>query len=266
MPPLLRGTLLAAVFAIAVPGTARAVDPYGSLVLPNGTVKFPYGYSNAHLTCRPLLVCDITLGDQEAILNVAVGDSVRWIVASANSGPGGTTPHVFVKPTELNLTTNLVVTTTRHTYYIDLTSAKTSGPSRIGFYYPDEEREARRNALLVARIAAAQAAAQAVRPVPTPSPIPPRLEFRYKMYGDPSILPHLVYNDGAHIYLQYEKLPPDLPIPYAASSGGSEQIVNYRVAGTTIVVDGLPAGIDLILNAGVGKHGKGELHGYVRRV
>ncbi len=262
LSPLVRGALLAAVFAIAVPETARAVDPYGALVLPNGTVKFPYGYANAHLTCRPLLVCDITLGNQEAILNVAVGDSVRWIVASANSGPGGTTPHVFVKPTEFNLTTNLVVTTTKHTYYIDLTSAKSSGPSRIGFYYPDEEREARRNALLVERIAAAQAA----RPVPTPSPIPPRLEFRYTMSGDASILPHLVYNDGAHIYLQYEKLPPDLPVPYATSSGGSEQIVNYRVAGTTIIVDGLPKGIDLILNAGVGKHGKGELHGYVRQV
>jgi len=243
-----------------IPALGSAPQAYSSYFATNGVLKFPYGYSNARVECRPLVVCDVMLASQENVLNVAVGDSVRWIVASASSGPGGTTPHVFIKPTQFDLETNLVITTTRHTYYIDLVSSRDGGAARIAFYYPDEEREARRNALYLARLEAARALI-----TPSPTPVPPQLSFAYRMYGEPSILPRTVYNDGTHVYLQYDKLPADLPVPYAITASGTEQTSNYRVLGTTIVIDGLLSGVDLVSNIGVGLHGKTDLRAYIRR-
>ena len=71
---------------------------------PDGSTRYVFGTNiEPLLTCRPLFVCDVTLQAGERILNIAIGDSVRWIVATAQSGPGGETPHIFLKPTERDL-------------------------------------------------------------------------------------------------------------------------------------------------------------------
>src|SRR5713226_2039452 len=86
-------------------------------------VQYPYGLSEAVVTCQPLRVCDIELEAGEEILNVSLGDSSRWLASPAFSGDGdGLTPHVLVKPTELGIATNAVITTTRRTYYFGLVS------------------------------------------------------------------------------------------------------------------------------------------------
>ena len=65
-------------------------------------VQYPYGLTEAVVTCQPLRVCDIELEAGEEILNVSLGDSSRWLASPAFSGDGeGLTPHVLVKPTEL---------------------------------------------------------------------------------------------------------------------------------------------------------------------
>jgi hypothetical protein len=103
----------------------------------DGMLRFPFGDTTPpSLSCAPLYVCDITLQPGERILNLAIGDSVRWVVAPATSGSGGITPHILIKPTDAGLATNLLVTTDKHTYEFDLHSSKNQPMRRVGFSYP----------------------------------------------------------------------------------------------------------------------------------
>jgi type IV secretion system protein TrbG len=233
-----------------IPAVTQAAD---------GSTRYVFGTNiEPLLTCRPLFVCDVTLQAGERILNIAIGDSVRWVVATAQSGPGGETPHLFLKPTERDLATNLVVTTTKRTYYLRLNSADFLSSPRISFSYPDDDAAA---ALARAAAQRAQAAEDAaVRPVLPPS----QLDYNYRIQGAHEILPDRVYNDGVHSFIEYARLPADLPVVYAVAPDGSDQIVNYRLRETTFVVDGIASGFDLVLNGGTGKHGRGEQRAYVR--
>src|SRR6202012_3551599 len=156
-------------------------------------------------------------------------------------------PHVFVKPTETSLQTNLVITTTKRVYYMRLQSTPLGQTPRVSFAYPleDAQREAEREA--AARQAADEAAAE--RALSLPLVPPEQLDTRYREVGDKSFMPDRVYNDGVHTYLEYKTLPNDLPVILAIADDGSDQIVNFRLSGTTFVVDSLHSGYDLVLNA-----------------
>src|SRR5437867_11531488 len=103
-------------------------------------IQYPCGLAEAVVTCQPLRVCDIELEAGEEILNVSLGDSSRWLVSPAFSGDAeGLTPHVLVKPTELGIATNAVITTTRRTYYLGLVSrTDATHVRRVKFYYPQD--------------------------------------------------------------------------------------------------------------------------------
>src|SRR3989440_12715345 len=80
-------------------------------------IQYPYGLTEAVVNCQPLRVCDIELEAGEEVMNVSLGDSTRWLANPAFSGDRDTmTPHVLVKPTELGIATNAVITTSRRTY------------------------------------------------------------------------------------------------------------------------------------------------------
>lgn len=241
------------------PQTAPPVRMPAVTQAPDGSTRYVFGTNvEPLLTCRPLFVCDVTLQAGETILNIAIGDSVRWVVATAQSGPGGATPHVFLKPTERDLATNLVITTTKRTYYLRLDSADFLSSPRISFSYPDDDAAA---ALAKAAAQRAQAAEDAaVRPVLPPS----QLDYNYRIEGAREILPQRAYNDGVHSFIDYETLPTDLPVVYAVAPDGADQIVNYRLRGKTFVVDGVASGFDLVLDGGTGKHGRGERRAYIR--
>jgi type IV secretion system protein TrbG len=227
-----------------VPAISRAAD--GSLQYVFGTTVQPL------ITCQPLFVCDVTLESGETVENIAIGDSVRWVLASAQSGPGGTTPHVLVKPTELGLATNLIITTTKRTYYLRLASANFSSSSHISFSYPDDIAAA------VEAKAAADRQAEEDKAAALPVLPPDQLDYRYRIQGAKEILPERAYNDGVHTFVTFAALPTDLPVVYAVAPDGSDQIVNYRLRGLTFIIDGIPSGVDLVLNGGTGKHGRGE--------
>jgi type IV secretion system protein VirB9 len=235
-----------------------AVDP-APVEAPDGSLRYPYGgKTQPLLTCRPLYVCDVILEQGETILNIAIGDSLRWVIAPAQSGPGGSTPHVFVKPTDVNLATNLVITTTKRVYYIRLKSDTAALAPRISYSYPEEE---------AAAIAAREAIERAsIEDKATELPLlpPDQLDYNYRIQGPKQILPQKVYNDGVHSFIEYTALPTDLPVVYAVAPDGSDQIVNFRLRGTIFIVDGIPSGFDIVLNGGTGKHGRGELRVFVR--
>jgi len=222
----------------------------------DGVVRYPFPGATPTLACAPLTVCTIALQSGEAVSGLATGDSERWIIATSPSGPGGSTPLVLVKPKADSLQTNLVIATTAHVYYVQLISTRQWSNGRIAFYYPAEE--------LAAQAAAAAKRAEEESENATPPPQP--VDRSYTIRGAAQITPREAYNDGTHTYVRYDKLPSDVPVVVAVAPDGTNQIVNYRLLDTTFVIDGVPSGVDLILNAGTGKHGRGELRVAIRHI
>ena len=67
----------------------------------------------------------IALQPGEELVTVAAGDTVRWIVGDTSSGAGADLRvSVLVKPIRSGLKTNLVITSNRRTYLLELTSTE----------------------------------------------------------------------------------------------------------------------------------------------
>ena len=233
----------------------------GPFIGADGAMHYPIDApAEASLACVPLFICDVTLEANETVLNIATGDSARWLIAAAQSGPGGDTPHVLIKPTSLGLRTNLIVTTNRHTYYLRLSSASTTPYSRLAYFYPDDEAAAAAAAAEAERVR--ELAREADAPIKPTGPV----DTSYRLWGDSTFLPFRVYADAVHTFIEYAKLPTDLPVLFAVSADGNDQIVNYRLKDTIFIIDGTPPNIDLVLNAGTGTHGRGERRVHIRHL
>jgi P-type conjugative transfer protein TrbG len=260
-PATVAPTLAPAPAATMAPPPVILQESRGPYIGTDGALHYPIDApAEPSLACVPLFVCDVTLEANESILNIATGDSARWLIAAAQSGPGGDTPHVLIKPTSLGLRTNLIVTTNRHVYYLRLNSASTTPYSRLQYFYPSDEAAAAAAAVQAQRIA--ELAREADQPLKPVGPV----DTSYRLWGDSSFLPFRVYADAQHTFIEYSKLPSDLPVLFAVSSDGNDQIVNYRLKDTIFIIDGTPPNIDLVLNAGTGRHGNGERRVHIRHL
>lgn len=195
----------------------------------DGKVVFLYGEVQPSVVCSPLQVCDIELQAGEVVRDVLVGDTVRWKVEPATSGPvGGQAVHLIVKPSESGLVSSMVVTTSRRTYHIQLKSHQTQYMARVGFEYPEDvnEKFAEINARIEASI------------IPGAGVPAENLNFGYRTSGRARWKPTRVYSDGAKTYIQFPSsfAGQDAPVLFVVS-GGENRIVNYRLKGTTMIVD-----------------------------
>lgn len=221
----------------------------------SGFVIFPFGESQPVLTCQPLRVCEIALQAGEEILDVALGDASRWHAEKMESGPADArVPHVVVKPTEAGLATNLVVSTTRRVYHVALVSADDASGGyarRARFYYPHD---------LVARWKSEQERARARREAEQREVVArgPRLEpeavnFGYEVRGDRTTWrPTQVFDDGVRVYLRMPEAMrvTEAPALFVRMRDGEKALVNYRVRGTTYVVDRLFERAVLVVGTG----------------
>ena len=81
----------------------------------------------------------IALQPGEDLVTVAAGDTVRWIVGDTSSGSGADLRvNVLVKPIRSGLKTNLVITTSRRTYLLELTSTEKTWMASVSWDYPKD--------------------------------------------------------------------------------------------------------------------------------
>lgn len=211
---------------------------------PDGSVIHLYGQSQPTLECSPLHLCEIALQAGEVVNDVLVGDSVRWQIEAATSGsPEGQRVHLVVKPAEAGLATSMVVTTSRRTYHIALKSGQHGYMARMAFSYPQEIRQS------------IEAANQRLKDTIIPGAGVPaeQLNFDFSITGSARWKPTRVYTDGIKTYIQFPShlRTGDAPILFIQSQG-QQQIVNYRLEDTMMIVDYL---VDhAILLSGVGDH------------
>ena len=178
----------------------------------------------------PLRVTTLTLSPGETLQSKAAGDTVRWQIGEASSGSGADArTHVMLKPLQQNLATNLVLTTNRRVYLIELKSGSAETFNAAVAWIVDE-------------------LAPEVEPAPMLQPSAPLIDpdavldgrYRIEPRGRrPRWTPTSVFNDGRRTFITFA---PDMqvdeaPALFVTAADGERQMVNYRQLGGLFIVD-----------------------------
>ncbi|WP_298013360.1 P-type conjugative transfer protein TrbG, partial [uncultured Castellaniella sp.] len=189
----------------------------------------------------PGRVTVIRLQPGEDLVTVAAGDTVQWIVGDTASGSGANRRvAVMVKPVRVGIKTNLVITTSRRTYLLELTSTPKAWMASVSWEYPKDQ--------MLALQAQAQAA-DAQAPVAGGLSLD-QLHFRYTITGDdPPWKPVRAFDDGRHVYIQFPAgiAQGELPPLFVVGPDGKGELVNYRFRAPYDVVDRLFGAAELRL-------------------
>ncbi|MGB3291319.1 MAG: P-type conjugative transfer protein TrbG [Burkholderiaceae bacterium] len=183
----------------------------------------------------------IALQPGEELVTVAAGDTVRWIVGDTSSGSGADLRvNVLVKPIRSGLKTNLVITTNRRTYLLELTSTEKTWMASVSWEYPKDRMLALQRQNQVA---------QASAPVDTGLALE-NLHFRYAVSGsNPPWKPLRAFDDGRKVYIQFPAgiAQGELPPLFVIGAEGDGQLVNYRFRSPYYIVDRLFGAAELRL-------------------
>jgi type IV secretion system protein VirB9 len=184
-------------------------------------------------------VTEIALQPGEKLVSVSAGDTVRWVVGDTTSGEGkDATVHVLVKPIASDLETNLLISTDRRTYHLEMHSSQATYMASVSWTYSQSEL-----------LALKKQQADTAITLPEPEVNIERLRFRYRIEGDAPWRPRHVFDDGAKVYIQFPAgvSQSEAPPLFVIGPDGKPALVNYRVRGTTYIVDRLFAAAELRL-------------------
>lgn len=245
--PSLTATVLVALATAAVIPNASAADVakanYQTAEAQRAQSAIVYQYhpnSVYNLNTKKNFISDIQLQAGESITYIAGGETINWMIDTATVNG---VPHVYIKPIQENVVTNLVVNTNRHTYRL-LVFSEDAYNNIIMWEYPDEVRE--------------QMMKEQARPV-----YPSRAEKLYmdthmeqdkngiwqnkklnyhysiKNHSVPDdTVPTEIYDDGQRTYIKIpEKNKYDFPTLYLVNDRSELTLVNYRVMGQYLVAD-----------------------------
>lgn len=218
--------------------TGSGPDPYmvgGKLVYVHGGGGIPT------IIAAPMRVCDVELQAGESVNEVVLGDSSRWMV---EPGSAGNTTHLFIKPVDAGLETSVVITTDRRVYHLRLVSHHSDHMPYVGFTYSGD----------IQRMAVSQKQTEAKDKEWKSTEIDGQyidlsnLNFNYEIRGKAAWKPERVYDDSVKTYI---RLPGsvrsgEMPV-LLVKKGDMDVLVNYRVKGTTMMVDGLFEEIALVV-------------------
>ena len=193
----------------------------------------------------PLQVVDVELEPGEMVNEIVVGDSARWQV---ESGSAGASTHLFIKPIDVGLESSAGVTPDRRVYHLRLVSRKNDYTPYVGFVYADDLRRQ------VAANQAQQQRQQKWKSTEDQSGATTdlsKLNFAYDVSGSAPWKPERVYDDGRKMYIQLPSSTGSGEMPaLLVKKGQKDVLVNYRVKGLTIEVDGLFPHLALVVGVG----------------
>jgi len=231
------------------PPTARVEDANKAALLEptkhgyiNAIQVYPYAKGALYrLYAAPERVSDIALQPGEKLTAVSAGDTVRWVIGDTMSGTGDNQrTHMLVKPFAPGLKTNLVITTDRRAYHLQLESTETTAMAAISWTYPSDQITALRRQ---------NAAAEAALPVVS-NLVLENIRFRYRISGDnPPWKPVRAFDDGHKVYIEFPRRidQGETPPLFVVGTDGGSKLVNYRMRGNYYVVDRLFAAAELRL-------------------
>lgn len=216
---------------VAAANRAATQQPQTQAFL-NAVQVFPFADGAIYqVYTAPGAVTDIALQPGESLIAVAAGDTVRWVVGDTTSGSGTEKrTHILVKPFASGLATNLVITTDRRSYHLQLTATSRTAMAALSWTYPADQ-------LIALRRAADQALAAA--PVAEGLSVD-SLHFNYAISGDNAAWrPQRAFDDGRQTFVEFPAsiVVGEAPPLFIVGPTGEAELVNYRVSGRFYVVD-----------------------------
>jgi P-type conjugative transfer protein TrbG len=192
----------------------------------------------------PGQITDIALEPGERLTGagpIAAGDTARWIIGDTESGSGATRRvHVLVKPSRPDITTNLVITTDRRIYMLELRSGPKPYMPAVAWAYPRTQT----------------GQGQGIPATPVIPAVAAR-NYRYGLTGDtPPWRPISVYDDGRRVYVEFPRgiVQGEMPPIFVIGPDGEAQIVNSRIYRNILIVDRLFGAAELRLGGGKQQH------------
>ncbi|MDR1057823.1 MAG: P-type conjugative transfer protein TrbG [Coxiellaceae bacterium] len=178
----------------------------------------------------PLNVTDIQFQNNEHIVAVGAGDTLRWQVSKTYSGIGANRQeHLLIKPMDEGLSNSLVVTTDQRTYHLMLHSTPKTYMASVTWRYPESDG-------LVTKFEDAESSIDDI----TSGVDLNKLSFNYQVKlirgPQPDWYPRMVFTDGGKTYIKFSSQIQDVPTLFIGDNK-SNQITNYRVHGNYYIVD-----------------------------
>ncbi|WP_306253322.1 P-type conjugative transfer protein TrbG [Parvularcula sp. IMCC14364] len=194
----------------------------------NAVQIYPYTPGALYqLYTAPGQVSVISLERGESLVSVSAGDTARWIVGDTVSGAGASTQvQILVKPVSPGLSTNLVITTSKRTYLVEMRSFRETYMAALSWAYPADPH-----------MVVEEGSMRNVRTLD-----PADLNFHYEISGPrPRWRPARVFDDAMKTYIEFPSTvdTSETPPLFIIGSSKEPELVNYRVLGRYYVVDRL---------------------------
>lgn len=218
----------------------------------NAIQIYPYSMGALYqVYCAPKQVTDIVLQAGEVLTSVSAGDTVQWVLGDTVSGSGsGEQVHIFVKPIAADISTNLVITTDRRTYHLEMSSFRKTYMAAVSWRYPNKHFGRTRIQKSALRGASNPYGYLKMPANDNQGLQLANLKFRYEIKGDnPHWRPVTAFDNGSKVFIQFPNRldQGEAPPLFVVGTDGKSQLVNYRVKGTYYIVDRLFAVAELRL-------------------
>ncbi len=239
------------------PALSRAYQQYlrtgkAPNIVMDGFEQFAYGASQPVIAASPFELTVISLEAGENVTNVSSGDPLRWSYSMAYSGQGkNRQPHIMIKPSAPDISTDLVITTDKRMYTLKLVSSNGKYQKDVRFWYPDEIQSFWDNY----NASQSQKQEQPDNIAEMPNVNLNQMNFDYDIsasfFSPPSWKPTRIFDDGTHTYIQFPQIISnrDMPALFVVNNNNQE-LVNYRSKPPYFVVDKIFKQAVLIVGVG----------------
>lgn len=180
-----------------------------------------YEYSRGEsydVYAAPGFISDVQLKPGEQITGITIGDAVSWSVETRLAADK--TWHVYIKPLQLGVVTNMIINTDSHYYSLRLIADEDYSPV-VSWTYPGEGREEYSQQGISMEVESVQ-----------------DINFDYRVSGKYSWTPESVFDDGFKTYLVLPKGKAARHTPVIFQKRGDVLLnMDYRIVNDTIIID-----------------------------
>ncbi|MDR3560576.1 MAG: TrbG/VirB9 family P-type conjugative transfer protein [Negativicutes bacterium] len=225
VPLILFITVHASAWAAVQNEFAPGVSGIASSEISRSVAYFEYSPEVQYeINAQPGYITDLQLCFGDHITNIVAGDTERWMMDTATVGG---IPHVYLKPTQTGISTNIIITTTFRVYRLLVHATDTYVPAVV-WTYPGE-------------YAARQAAEREKERVSSPEPAALYYNYNYQVKSKKKgWIPKVIYDDGTRTFISMpEDVKNDLPVIHIVNEDKKKEpaLVNYRVKDGWFIVD-----------------------------
>ena len=187
-------------------------------------VIFQYADNSVYqIYAKPDYLTTIKLQAGEKITFIAGGDTERWQTEQTTGGKDNQ-EIILLKPIEENIKTNLVITTDRHTYLINVESTTDKYNPLVEWQYPAEREIFYKNY----NNSTESLAVSDVK----------NLNYNYTITNKTyNFSPMLVFDDGTKTYILMKNNLQEMPSFYVKGTDNQLTLVTSRVEGRYVVLD-----------------------------